>query len=128
MVADGLEGVGQAREHALAVVVDHGRLAVSDFAGPVNGRAVRVADALVPQAHAQDRQLGTEMPDHVVGDTGLARRAGARRHHDALGLHRLYVLYGCLIVADDLNLRAQFTQVLVEVVGETVVVVDEEKH
>ena len=44
------------------------------------------------------------------------------------GLERLNLLDGQLVVAIDLDLRAQFAQVLDKVVGERIVVVEDENH
>jgi hypothetical protein len=61
-------------------------------------------------------------------DAGLARRAGAGREQDALGLAAPRPLHGQLVVAIDLDLRAQLSQVLDKVVGERIVVVEDEDH
>src|SRR3990170_6526558 len=78
VVADRLERIGQATEHALALVVYHRRLAVEDLAGARHGAAERLADRLEPQADAQDRHLPTgrqgfpgEMPDEGHADASL---------------------------------------------------------
>ena len=47
---------------------------------------------------------------------------------DALGGHGLHLVEGGLVVADDGHLGAELAEVLVEVVGEAVVVIDEEDH
>ena len=128
VVADGLKGVGQAGEYALAVVVDRGGFAVPDFAGPVHGGAVGVADALVAQADAQHRQPRPEMADDVVGDARLPGRAGAGRDDDAGRRHFRNFRQRNPVVADDADFGAQFAEVLVQVPGKAVVVVNEQQH
>ena len=44
-----------------------------DLFGLPDESAVAVTDALVSQADAQDGQLGAEMLDDIIGDTGLER-------------------------------------------------------
>ena len=53
VVAGGLERVGQAGEHALAVVADQRGLAVHDLRGPHHLPAEDLADALVAEADAE---------------------------------------------------------------------------
>ena len=79
VVAGGLERVGQAAIDALAVVVDHEVLPCMIRSARTILRAEGVADALVAQADAQQRDSGGEPVDHVVGDPRLQRRARARR-------------------------------------------------
>src|SRR2546422_9185284 len=55
-------------------------------------------------------------------------RAGPGRDHDALGRHRHDPLDVRRVVAHDLEVGAELAQVLDEVVGERVVVVDDEDH
>ena len=54
--------------------------------------------------------------------------AGAGRQQHGLGLQRPGLLDGQGVVADDKRLRAQLAQVVDEVVGEAVVVIDDEDH
>jgi hypothetical protein len=54
----------------------------------------------------------------------LVRRAGTRRNHDAVGLERKRLLDGQLVVAHDGQLRAQLAQILHQVIGKAVVVVN----
>ena len=58
VVAGGLERLGQAGEHAGAVVADQRRLAVHDLRGPHDLAAEDLADALVAEAHAEDGTAG----------------------------------------------------------------------
>ena len=90
---------------------------------PVNAGAVDVADALVAQADAQRRDVRPEAADDVVGYAGLHGGAGAGGDDYAVGGHFLDFVEGYLVVAVGVHLCAQLPQVLVEVVGEAVVVV-----
>jgi hypothetical protein len=66
--------------------------------------------------------------DDVERDARLARRARARGKEDAVGLQREGLLRRDLIVTEYALLHAQLTEVLDEVVGERVKVIDDEKH
>jgi hypothetical protein len=61
MIARGLEGRGQAAEHALSLVVHGAHLAVHDLAGAHHLAAEGLADGLVAEAHAQKRHAGTRL-------------------------------------------------------------------
>ena len=68
------------------------------------------------------------MADQFDADAGFLRSAGSGRNHDALGMHRLDLSDGHLVVAAHLDLGAQFAQVLDQVVSERIVVVEDEDH
>ena len=57
--------------------MDHRGLAVHDPVGPHDLGAEGVADALVAEADAEDRDRRGEPLDHGVRDAGFSRRAGA---------------------------------------------------
>src|SRR5205814_4965846 len=90
--------------------------------------AVCLADALVAEADAEDRGAAGKMADGIDADAGLTGGAWPGRDDDPLGRHLVDVLDSDLVVAKHLDSRAELAQVLVEVVGEAVVVVDEKKH
>jgi hypothetical protein len=45
-------------------------------ARPENLPSVRLADALVPQAHAEDGDCGADLPHDLGGNAGFLWRAG----------------------------------------------------
>ena len=72
------ERVGHALVNRLPVVMDLVGLAVHQPRRPATtSAAADKADALVPEANAQQRELRPEMADDVVGDPAFAGRAGA---------------------------------------------------
>ena len=66
--------------------------------------------------------------DQIEADAGLVRRAGAGRQHDRVGLSRQHVRDGDLVVAMHGHVRPKPAQVMDEVEGEAVVVVDQHDH
>jgi hypothetical protein len=68
------------------------------------------------------------MANQLDTDTGLLGSAGARRNQDALGVKGLDFADGDLVVAANFDFGTQFSEVLDEVVGERVVVVENENH
>ena len=73
------------------------------------------------------RRLGEREHD-VETDAGAVRGAGARRNEDMRGCHDRDLFERDRIVADDSRIRPQLAEVLHEVVGERIVVVDDENH
>ncbi len=128
MVAGGVEWVWEAGENALALVQYRGRLSMHEAARADDFAPENVADALVPQTHAKQREPGAEGADHLVGDARFFGGAGAGRHADALRFESLDFGDRHLVVAFDKELRPQLAEVLDEVVGERIVVVYHQKH
>src|SRR5450756_1058447 len=127
VVAGGREGVGQPGEDAAAVVADLVGLAVHGGAGAAHHAPVHLADGLVPEADAEHRQaLGAEARDGVHADPRLVRCAGAGRDDEMRRLRRGDLVQRHAVVALHGDLGAELAQVLHQVVGERVVVVDHE--
>jgi hypothetical protein len=118
----------QAFEHAFVFVEHRAGLAVHDLAGADYIAAKGLADGLMAQAHAQNRQLAGEVLDDVNRDAGFGRGARAGRNDDALGVEGFDFGNGEFIVAHDFDLGAQLTKVLHNVVGKRVVVIDHQQH
>src|SRR5690348_3629995 len=121
VVPGGLERLAHAGQDAAVVVVDPGRLAVRRLVAH-DLATEHLADALMTEAHAEDRHLAAERADGVVGDACVVRRARTWGDHDAVEPRQL--VHGDLVIAEHLRLGAELGHVLDEVVGEGVVVVD----
>src|SRR5581483_5423645 len=128
VVTRGFERIRQTGEDTLARVMDHRGLAVHDLARAHDTRAERLTDALVAEADAEYRDLAAELPHECERDARLIRGAGAGRDDDARGRSLADFLDRECVVAHDLDVFAELAQVLDEVVGEAVVVVDHENH
>ena len=61
-------------------------------------------------------------------DAGLVRSAWPRRHDDPLRPHRFDFFNSDLIVAANLDLCSQFSDVLNQVVGKRIVIVEDENQ
>ena len=101
-----------------------------DPVGPHHPGAQGVADALVAQADAQQRNLRAEPLDHLVRDPRLPGRAGPGEMIRWVGCVGLDLVERDLVVADDPQVepRVDLAEPLDQVVGERVVVVDQEDH
>ena len=87
VVAGGLERVGQAGEHAGAVVVHERRLAVHQLRAPAPpGRRRRAPIAWWPRHTPSSGHRAGERADHVEQDAGVLGPARPRRQQDAVGV------------------------------------------
>src|SRR5262249_60367592 len=95
--------------------------------GPADDRrAEGLADRLVAEADAEHRDAAGEAADGLDRDARLVGRLRPRRDHEVGGLEGLDSVEVDLVVAPHLHLGPELAQVLHEVVGEAVVVVDED--
>ena len=68
------------------------------------------------------------MANQIDADAGILRSAWTGRDDDALRLHCLDLGNGNLIVAANFDLRAEFPEILNQVVSKRIVVVENEDH
>src|SRR6185369_2154287 len=81
-------------------------------------------DRLMPEAYPQKRYLAGKMPDCSDRYTRLLRRAGTGRDHDPGRPQLLDLSQRYPVVPVNLHLLTQFTEVLNNIVGKGVVVID----
>ncbi|MNH13845.1 hypothetical protein D3C81_839810 [compost metagenome] len=124
VIAGYSQRIVQTGKHTLVLVVYRTGLAMHDLAGTYDIATKGLANGLVTQANAENRQLAGKMQDGLDGNTGLGRGARAGGNHDALGVQGFDLGDGQLVIANDLDLSTQLAEVLHDVVGEGVIVVD----
>ena len=104
-------------------------LAVDDLMAAHDIAAKGLTDGLMAQTDPQQRGPGFgRRRRQGKTDAGLRRIAGAGGQHDSLGLQRHRGLHIQGIIAAHDNIRPQFAQIMHEVVGKAVVVIDEKQH
>ena len=128
MVAGGRHGLGQAPENALAFMMDGGGFAVHDRARPADLPAEGLSDRLMPKANAQQGDFAGEALDHLQGNARLVGRAGPGGDDDFFRGQPFDLRHRDLVIAHHGKLGSQLPKVLVDVVGERVVVIDEQNH
>ena len=128
MIAGGGHGRGESAEDGLAVVLDRAGLAVHQVLGADDLSAESGADGLMSEADAEHGNFAGEVADDVDADAGVLRGAGAGGDDDALGMHGGDFGDGHLVIAAHFDVSAQFSEILDEVVGEGIVVVEDEDH
>jgi len=128
VVARGGERIGQLAENVLTVVMNLAGLAVEKFWGANDFSAKSGADGLVSETNTEDGEFSGEAFDEFDGDASFLRRARTRRNHNALGLAACNFLDGDFVVAMHFDGATKFAEILREVVGKRVVVVQQQNH
>lgn len=129
VVAHRLEAIRNAPEQIALGMGDAVNAAMHRSHREIDHCAAVVGDGLVAQAHAEH---GLRRAAQRVGRysdvLGPLRSAGARRDHDVVECEAFHLVPGHLVVAhDEGRLGVAGAEVLREVVGEGVVVVDKER-
>src|SRR6266404_4125354 len=108
--------------------MDPGRFPVHRPPGAHDTGAVGGADALMPQAHAEDRDRRHEPPHDVGRDAGLPRLAGLGCDDDMRRLQHLDFLWRRSVVTSYHGVFSQLAPVAGQIVDERVVVIDQQDH
>jgi hypothetical protein len=130
VIARGGQWIGEALENPLVVVVDLVGLAVHQPFGPHDDAARRLANGLMAEADAEERDLAHEFLDALDGDAGFGRCAGAGGDDQMAWFLSSNLVRGDLVVPVNFDLQTivDLPQPLDKVVGEGVVVIDEQNH
>jgi len=123
MIATCRKGAGETPEQGAPVMVDVGCLSVENGRGPHHAASEGHTDGLVPEADPQERRLPCHLLHKRHRDAGPGRSSRPRRNDNALVAGGRDLPDADGVVPDDVRLRAQLAQVLDEVVGEGIVVV-----
>src|SRR5262249_30564383 len=105
-----------------------GELPVHRYRRAYDLAAERLADGLVPEAHAENGNALRGLLDQIEADAGFIGRAGPRREHDRVRICREHVGARELVVAMHSDLRPQPAEIMDEVEGEAVVIIDQDDH
>jgi hypothetical protein len=125
------KGIWHAFEQPFAIVAYHRGLAVHDAARPRYHAPSNLTNRLMAEADPKDGGLTTAAEGethHVETDSTSIRCARSWREHNCLGRQLSDLRNRDFIVAFDNHCFAKLPQVLNEVIGKAVVVVDNENH
>ena len=120
---------GQSAEHPCACIKrDRGLLAVHELLCVDDRRAVCGTDRLMSEADAENRDLAAELLYDFDDDACILRtpRAGGE---DDLRRGELFDLRnGHLIIPDDFDLICEFAEILIEIIGKAVIIINQQNH
>src|SRR5579883_268490 len=125
VIAVGLERLWEPVEDASALVMHQRRFAMDGFGGADHASPIDLADCLVSQADAQGGDASAKGRDQLARNAGLGGRTGSGRDHNVGWLHLLYLFKRHFVIAPHLYLGSQFAQVLIQVVGKAIVIVQQ---
>ena len=128
VVAGAGHRVGQTVKHAEVQMLHRRGLAVHQLLGVDDLATKRLADALVAQTHAKDGNLAGKALDGGHRHTGFQRRARAGGNHQVLRRQAGDIVQADFVVTEHLHILPQFAEVLHQVVGEGVIIVDHQQH
>jgi len=128
VIARRLEWAVDAAKNALALVADLRQFAVHRNRRTDHFATESVADRLMAEADAEDRNLRRRFLDQVKANAGFLRRARPGRQHDGVGLRRHDGAARHFVVAMHDDIRTQLPEIVDEVEREAVVVVDKNDH
>ena len=120
MIAHGAEGARDVCENPLAIVMDHGSLAVHTSVGPDDLCSEDLGNALVSEADPENWYSSGPVGDDIVAVAGIDRSAGARGDYQVGGFIAGQLVGRCLVVPQDVqvHLIVEHGDCLDEVVGE----------
>jgi hypothetical protein len=127
MVTARLERLRQSRQDAAAIVMHVRRLAMHETRGAHDFAAEHFDERLMPEADAEHRHLARERGDHLHRDSGIVWRTGTGRDAQVRRLQRLRLVHRNPVVAMHEHLGAEDHEGLHQVVGEGIVVVDQQQ-
>ncbi len=128
VVAGRFKRVRQIFEDPCSIVENRRRFPVHETIRADHITAKHIADALVSEADAQDGHSGAVGENDFAGDAGFLGSARSGGNHNAARGKFLDVRNADFVIPKNAEFCAQFAEVLDEVVGERVVVIDDEEH
>src|SRR5438270_11770934 len=128
MIARRRHGLWRVLKERFTVVLNVACLAVHELTRTDNIPAKRRAYGLMSQAHAQYGPFAGKVLDQLNADARLLRRTWSWRNQNMAGPHLFHLMRRDLITQSHLHLLTQLAQILHQVVGKGIVVVEDEDH
>lgn len=115
-------------EHPLIAMADERGFAVHYLTGTHYAGAEGLRQRLMTETDAENGQLASEVADGIERDPRLIGRTGTGRDHQKTGGELRYGIKRQFIIALDHNLLSQGAEILHQVPGKRVVVIDQQQH
>src|ERR1700733_16046154 len=128
MISRRCHGHGKTLKDSFVIVHHRAGLAMHEMRGASHAAAEGFPDRLVSQTDPEHGNFSCEVADQIDADARLMRRARPGRDYDPLGVHFLDLAHRDLIVTTDFHLGARLPDVLDQVVGEGIVIVEYENQ
>src|SRR6266571_6652441 len=128
VIACGRKSLRQAGEQAFAVMEDFADLAVHQRGSAEDLSAKHLANCLMAETHTKYRPGLVKESNNVFRDPGIGRHPRSRGDHDPLGFQALDLFQCDLVVPEYAQFFTQLAEILHEVVGEGIVIIDNDNH
>src|SRR5450631_4445966 len=128
MIARGRQRTGHILEQTATIMFYLAGLPVHEARRPHHIAAKSGPKCLMSETNSKHRLLACKMTDQLNADSSFLRRAWPRRDQYVVRRHFLHVMDRYLIIASDFHLLTQLSQILHQVVGKGIVVVENEDH
>lgn len=128
MVPRGGETFGHPSKDGLTLVTDFGNFAMHEPVCPHDIATEDMPNTLMAEADSKSGNARSKFFDHSTTDARLLWRAGTGGNADMIRLLFGDLIESDLIIPVNLHLRTHLSEVLDEVVGKGVVVVDDQEH
>src|SRR5882672_3752383 len=128
MITTGFERGFKRAKDRLAVMQNFRGLAVDNRSRAHDAAAKSLADRLVAQTNAEDRNAAGETRDQREGYSGVGRATRPGRDQDATRKTLLDLTECYFVVSPHDDVLAKLTQILDQVVSKRIVVVDDQNH
>src|SRR3974377_522539 len=115
-------------ENPFSVVLDFTRFPMKELRSPDDLCPEGGANGCLSQTNSQNRELFRQLLDQLHGYACLLRCTRPGRNHDLVGLQAHDLLDRNLVVRLHLQCATQFAEVLGQVVGKRIVVVEQQNH
>ena len=127
VVAGGGESLRHILEKIFSIVTDARGLTMHQFIGTDNFSAKRLSDGLMTEAYAQQGNFSGPAFDRLKADTCFVGIARSGRDDQAVKSLEFEIINTYRVIAHHFLLRTQLAKVLDDVVGEGIVVIDDEE-
>lgn len=128
MISRRCKGVWETLIDSLSIMEDLARLAMHQGLGPYDLPSEGLSDRLMPETDSENRNPPCKRLDRCDRDSGLIRRTGARGDHDMGGMHRFDLRNRNRVIPKDPDFCPEGAERLHEVIGERIVIIDDENH
>src|SRR2546430_15381481 len=108
--------------------MDLAGLAVEEFWGANDFSAEGCANGLMAETNPENRKFSGQAFDQLHRDTRALGRTRTARNHNTLGLSAVDFFDGGFVVAMDIHTSTKFAEILREVGGKRVLVVQEQNY
>src|SRR5438477_6947137 len=128
MITRRFKGFCQIFKNAGPYVRNRRGLPMHQFRRSHNLAAEDFGNALVTKTNSEQRNLGAKVANDIATDSRVARPARAGRNANLCRTQSLNVPQRGFVVAFHHNICAELTKNLRQVIGERIVIIDQEKH